>query len=68
MRTNYDNLIPKGVIFTLKQIEEMNIIKINMAKKLIRKGQIEVVKVGNKLHIPRSELIRYLEDNTICAM
>ena len=68
MRTNYDNLIPKGVIFTLKQIEEMNIIKINMAKKLVRKGQIEVVKVGNKLHIPRSELIRYLEDNTICAM
>ena len=65
MRTNYDELIPKGVIFNLKEIEEMNIIKIDMAKKLIAKNEIEVVKIGNKLHISRSELIRYLEANTI---
>jgi hypothetical protein len=68
MRTNYDKLIPKGVIFNLKQVEEMKIIKIEMAKKLIRKGEIEVVKIGNKLHVPRSELVRYLESNTIAAM
>ena len=65
MRTNYDELIPKGVIFNLKEIEEMNIIKTDMAKKLILKNEIEVVKIGNKLHISRSELIRYLETNTI---
>ena len=65
MRANYDELIPKGVIFNLKEIEEMNIIKIDMAKKLISKNEIEVVKIGNKLHISRSELIRYLEANTI---
>ena len=65
MRTNYDELIPKGVIFNLKEIEEMNIIKIDMAKKLISKNEIEVVKIGSKLHISRSELIRYLEANTI---
>lgn len=67
MRTNYDELIPQGVIFNLKEIEEMNIIKIDMAKKLIAKNEIEVVKIGNKLHISRSELIRYLETNTIVA-
>lgn len=68
MRTDYDELIPKGVIFNLKQIEEMGIIKIDMAKKLIYKGQIEVVKIGSKLHLSRSELIRYLESNTIPAI
>lgn len=68
MKTNYDELIPKGVIFNLKEIEEMNIIKIDMAKKLISKNEIEVVKIGNKLHISRSELIRYLETNTICGI
>lgn len=68
MRANYDELIPKGVIFNLKEIEEMNIIKIDMAKKLISKNEIEVVKIGNKLHISRSELIRYLEANTICGI
>ncbi|ATB70772.1 hypothetical protein SJPD1_2683 [Sulfurospirillum diekertiae] len=67
MKTNYDELIPKGVIFNLKEIEEMNIIKIDMAKKLISKNEIEVVKIGNKLHISRSELICYLEANTIVA-
>lgn len=67
MKTNYNELIPKGVIFNLKEIEEMNIIKIDMAKKLISKNEIEVVKIGNKLHISRSELIRYLEANTIVA-
>jgi len=65
MRTDYDKLIPKGVIFNLKEIEEMGIIKIDMAKKLIYKGKIEVVKIGSKLHLSRTELIRYLESNTI---
>jgi hypothetical protein len=65
MKTNYENLIPKGVIFNLKEVEEMGIIKTDMAKKLIGKGELEVVKIGNKLHISRSELIRYLESNTI---
>lgn len=68
VKTNYDELIPKGVIFNLKEIEEMNIIKIDMAKKLISKNEIEVVRIGSKLHISRSELIRYLEVNTIRGM
>ena len=68
MRTDYDKIIPKGVIFNLKEIEKMGIIKIDMAKKLIYQGEIEVVKIGNKLHLSRTEIIRYLERNTISVV
>ena len=65
MKTNYDSIIPTGVLFNLKQIEAMNIMKVSMAKKLILNGEIEVVKIGNKLHISRAVLIEYLDENTI---
>ena len=65
MKTNYDSIIPQGVLFNLRQVEDMRIIKVDMAKKLISKGELEVVKIGNKLHLSRAELIRYLEENTI---
>ena len=65
MTTNYDTLIPQGVLFNLQQVEDMQIIKKDMAKKLIYKNELEVVKIGNKLHISRAVLIRFLEENTI---
>lgn len=64
MITDYDKLIPQGVLFNLLQIQDMNLIKIDMSKKLIAQGQLEVVRIGTKLHIPRTELIRYLEEST----
>ena len=45
----------------------MNIIKIDMAKKLIYNNELEVVKIGKKIHISRTELIRFLVANTIMA-
>ena len=36
-----------------------------MLKKLIYNNKIEVVKIGNKNYISRSELINYLKKNTI---
>lgn len=65
MNTNYNELIPKGVLFNIKEIEELGIIKTDMMKKLIYKGDIEIVKIGNKIHVSRSELIRYLNINTV---
>ena len=65
IQTNYNKLIPQGILFNLKQIEAMNLIKVDMAKKLISKNELEFVKIGNKIHISRDELIRYLEANTI---
>ena len=67
MKTDYNALVPQGVLFNLKQIEEFLILRVDMAKKLIAKGEIEVVKIGNKIHISRTELIRYLEVQTIPA-
>lgn len=67
MRTNYEELIPKLVLFSLKTAEEIGVIKVDMAKKLIYKGELEAVKIGNKLHLSRTELIHYLERNTIPA-
>jgi len=67
MTTDYNDLIPQGILFNLREIEDMNMIKIEMAKKLIQKRMLEVVKIGNKLHVSRTELIRFLEQNTILA-
>jgi hypothetical protein len=66
MITDYEVLIPKRILFNLKEIEEMGAIKSEMMKKLIKQGHIEMVKIGSKTHISRTELIRYLKDNTIC--
>lgn len=65
MKTSYDKLLPIGVIFNLKEIEAMNLIKVAMAKKLISQGDLEIIKVGNKVHVSRIELIRFLESNTL---
>ena len=63
--TDYEKLIPSGIIFNLSEIEKMKLLNIAMAKKLIKTKKIESVKVGNKLHISRDALIKYLNKNTI---
>lgn len=64
MSIDYNLIIPNRILFNLKEIEEIGLIKTDMAKKLVYNGYLEVVKIGNKLHISRTELIRYLEKNT----
>lgn len=67
MTTDFNTLIPQGILFNLKEIANMNIIKVDMAKKLVFNGELEVVKIGKKIHISRTELIRYLQSRTIAA-
>ena len=67
MFEKYDLLVPQGVIFNLKEIEEMKILKTDMAKKLIYDNELAIVKIGKKIHISRTELIKFLIDNTIGA-
>ncbi len=62
--TDYNELIGKGVLFNLAELEEKKLIKKDMANKLIDQGKLEVVRIGVKLHISRTELIRYLEEQT----
>lgn len=63
-QTDYEQLIPNKVLFPLSEIQDIGILKTSTAKKMITKGLLEVVRIGNKQHISRSELIRYLENNT----
>ena len=67
MFKKYDMLIPQGVLFNLKEIEDMKIIKIDMAKKLIYNNELEIVKIGKKIHLTRIEIIKFLVNNTIRA-
>ena len=67
MQTNYNELIPQGVLFSIKQIDEMGIIKSDMLKKLLFKKDLEAVKIGRKNFISRVVLVNYLEANTILA-
>lgn len=66
MTTNFDELIPKDVIlFSIKDINDLRIIKSDMCKKLLYRGELEIVKIGSKNFISRTELIRFLKENTI---
>ena len=62
---NYDELLPKGILFSIKEIDDMGLIKSDMLKKLIYNREIEVVKVGTKNFISRSVLILFLKKNTL---
>lgn len=63
--TNYNELIPNGLLFSIKEIDEMNLIKSDMLKKIIYNREIEVVKIGKKNFISKQALIAYLEANTV---
>ena len=67
MITNFEELIPKGVLFSIKQINDMGIIKSDLLKKLIYAHKIEVTKLNSKNFISRSALVSYLQANTIPA-
>lgn len=67
MTTDFNEIIPQGILFNLKEIESMNIIKVDMAKKLVFNKELEVIKIGKKIHISRTELIRYLQSRIVSA-
>jgi hypothetical protein len=48
MNTNFEEIIPKRVLFSIKEISDLGIIKSDLFKKLIYNRQIQVVKLGNK--------------------
>lgn len=67
MSTDYHSILPNKILFNLRELEEIGLIKTDMAKKLVYNGYLEVVKIGNKIHISRQELVRYLSSNTHCT-
>jgi len=63
--TDFNSLLPDGIVFSIREIDEMGLIKSDMLKKLISHRAIEVLKIGKKNFISRMTLVTYLEDNTI---
>lgn len=49
MSTDFEELIPKKVLFSIKEIADLGIIKSDLCKKLIYNRQIEVVKLEIKI-------------------
>ena len=68
MITNFEELLPQGILFSIKEIDAMSLIKLDMLKKIIYNREIEVVKIGKKNFISRSALIDYLTKNTFKAI
>jgi len=64
---NLETLIPTGILFSIKDIENMGVIKSDMLKKLIYNRAITVVKIGSKNFIARDTLINYLKKNIVPA-
>lgn len=62
---NFNDILPYKVLLSLKDLENLGVIKISMAKKLINKGELVAVKIGWKLFIARDEVIRFLNKNIV---
>ena len=67
MITDFEKLLPEGILFSIKQINDMGIIKSDLLKKLIYTHKIEFTKLNSKNFISRSALIFYLQADTIPA-
>ena len=65
MITDFEKLLPEGILFSIKQINDMGLIRSDLLKKLIYAHKIEVTKLNSKNFISRQALINYLEANTI---
>lgn len=46
------------LLFTFEEVSHMAEISESMVRKLVRKGQIEVVRIGRAIRVPRQALLR----------
>ena len=60
-----EDLLPKKISFSLKELEELGFIKIPTAKKLILLNQLNSFKIGVKHFVLREAVLEYIKDNTI---
>lgn len=60
-----DNTLPKQIMFSLRDLQDIGFMKISTMKKFITQGDIAAVKIGTKLFILRDEVLRYFNDNIV---
>lgn len=63
--TDFNALLPQKILFSIKEIDEIGLIKSDLLKKLIYSQKIEVTKLASKNFVSRTALISYLQANTI---
>lgn len=68
MITDFEELLPTGILFSIREINDMGLIKSDLLKKLIYSQKIEVTKLNSKNFISRTALIEYLTKNTFKAI
>ena len=68
MITNFEELLPQGILFSIREINDMGLIKSDLLKKLIYSQKIEITKLNSKNFISRTALIEYLTKNTFKAI
>ena len=67
MSIDFNTLLPEGLLFSIKEIDNMKLIKKDMLRKIILQQGITVIKIGTKNFIDRQSLVSYLESCTIPA-
>ncbi len=60
-------LLPQQILFSLKDLQTIGLLRIATAKKFIRSGEITAIKVGVKLFIAREEIIRYFKAQEVVS-
>ena len=60
MIPDFEILLPEGLLFSIKDIDSMGLIKKDMLRKIILHQEITVIKLGCKNFIDRQTLINYL--------
>ena len=59
-----EELLPKKVSFSLKELEELGFVKITTAKKLINEKKLKAFKVGIKYFVLRDEVVNFVNKNS----
>ena len=60
-----EDIIPKQVSFSLREMHKLKILKRSVATKLIHQGSLESFKVGNKWFVLRTEIINFINKQTV---
>ncbi|MDD3008876.1 MAG: helix-turn-helix domain-containing protein [Arcobacter sp.] len=59
-----EELLPKRISFSLRELEELGFLKVPTAKKLIKQKKLKSFKVGSKNYVTRDEVLDYVERNS----
>jgi len=55
--------IPEKPVLSYKEIEEAGIMRKHTAYRMVKNGELEALRIGGKVFIPRKALIAWLESN-----